>query len=145
MALDVLVSPGCRGVADDYLDRSLGPDDVLIDTGMIFTALTGERAIPSSRPAALALAIGLRTVAIRFARENNLSGLVRTGNGSRAAITKLQIEAGGAVKVLQIDSEEACKRIRVLVKGADRVAACEAGIDRFYNRYVPEATDEVVE
>ena len=144
MALDVLVSPGCRGVADDYLDRSLGPDDVLIDTGAIFTALTGSSGIPSSRPAVLALAVGLRTTAIRFARENNLNGIVRTGNGSRSGITKLQLEAGGSVKVLQLDRDEVCKRIQALVTGADRVAACETGLDRFYGRYVPEDTDEVV-
>ena len=141
MALDVLVSPGCRAVADDYLDRSLGPDDVLIDTGAIFTALTGSTAIPSSRPAVLALAVGLRTTAIRFARENGLNGIVRTGNGSRASITKLQLEAGGSVKVLQLDRDEACKRIRGLVTGADRVGACEIGLDRFYNRYAAEDAD----
>lgn len=144
MALDVLVSPGCRAVADDYLDRSLGPDDVLIDTGAIFEALSGSTGIPSSRPAVLALAVGLRTTAIRFARENNLNGIVRTGNGSRASITKLQLEAGGSVKVLQLDREEACKRVRAIVTGADRVAACETGLARFYGRYVPSDTDEVV-
>ena len=144
MALDVLVSPGCRGVAEDYLDRALGEGDVLIDTGAIYTALTGSTAIPSSRPAVLALAVGLRTVAIRFARERGLNGIVRTGNGSRASITKLQLEAGGSVKVLQLDRAEACKRIRAIVTGDDRVSACESGLDRFYGRYVPEDTDEVV-
>ena len=144
MALDVLVSPGCRGVAEDYLDRALGPNDVLIDAGAIFEALTGSTAIPSSRPAVLALAVGLRTAAIRFARENNLSGLVRSGNGSRASITKLQLEAGGSVKVLQLDRDVACKRIRAIVSGDDRVSACETGLARFYGRYSPEQTDEVV-
>ena len=144
MAIDVLVSPGCRAVADDYLDRALGPEDVLIDTGAIFTALTGSSGIPSARPAVLALAAALRATAIRIARANGLNGIVRTGSGSRASITKLQLEAGGAVRVLQLDRDEACKRIRGLVTGADRVAACEIGLDRFYGKYVPSDTDEVV-
>ena len=145
MALNVLVSPGCAEVSADYLDRALGKDDVIIDVGSIFTALTGSTAIPSSRPAALRLAIGLRTVAIRNARENGVSGVIRTGDGSRSAIRKLQEEAGGAtVQVLHIDRDEACRRVRSIVSTEDRRAACTAGLDRFYKRYIPAPEDEVV-
>ena len=144
MALNVLVSPGCRAVADDYLDRALGKDDVIIDVGSIFTALTGSTAIPSSRPAALRLAIGLRTVAIRNARENGVNGLVRTGDGSRSSIRRLQAEAGGSVRVLNLDRDEACRRVRSIVSTEDRRAACTEGLDRFYGRYVPDPADEVV-
>ena len=144
MALHVLVSPGCGAVSRDYIDRALGPDDVLIDAGAIFQALTGSSAIPSTRPAALALALGLRTTAIRFAREKNLSGLVRTGNGARASIERLQAEAGGSVRVLSIGRDEACRRVRSIVSTEDRRSACTAGLDRFYDRYVPDPEDEVV-
>ena len=144
MPLDVLVSPGCLGVADDFLDRAR--PDVIIDAGSIYAALTGSSEIPSTRPDVLRMALGLRTVAIRFARENNLDGLVRTGNADRAAIRRLQELAGpGAqVKVLQLPRQEACKRIESLVQGAYRRAACTAGLDRFYRRYQPDAGDEVV-
>ena len=144
MALNVLVSPGCAEISADYLDRALGPDDVVIDAGQIFKALTGSSAVPSSRPAALALALGLRTTAIRFAREKNVNGLVRTGNGDRAAIRRLQAEAGGSVRVLQIEREEACRRVRSLVSTEDRRAVCTEGLSRFYDRYVPDPEDEVV-
>ena len=145
MPLDVLVSPGCSGVSREYVERVRQPGHVFIDTGLIFTALTGSTAIPSALPEVLRVAQGLRTTAVRFARDANLSGLVRTGNGSRAAIQRLQAETGGgAVKVLAIDREEACKRVRELVTGADRVATCEQGLDRFYDRYQPDPSDEVV-
>ena len=90
MPLNVLVSPGCSRVADDYIDRERRDGDVFIDTGDIFRAITGTDAIqPASNLAALKLAAGLRTVAIRFAREADLNGIVRTGNASRANITRL--------------------------------------------------------
>ena len=134
-------------MAEDYLDRALGPDDVLIDTGAIYTALTGSTAIPSSRPAVLALAAGLRATAIRtrragerLKRHRRRTGLTARGRPSRS----FSLRRAAAVKVLQLDREEACQRIRRLVTGADRVAACETGLDRFYGRYVPSDTDEVV-
>ena len=144
MALHVLVAPGCAEISADYLDRTLGEDGVLIDVGSIFSALTGSSAIPSTRPAALALALGLRTSAIRFAREKNLNGLVRTGNADRAAIRRLQAEAGGSVRVLNLDRDEACRRVRSIVSNEDRRAVCTAGLDRFYKRYIPDPADEVV-
>ena len=145
MPLNVLVSPGCSRVADDYIDRELKPGDVFLDTGSLFRAITGTDAIrPTSNPAALKIAAGLRTVAIRFAREANLDGLVRTGNASRANITRLQTEAGGSVKVLQMDREVACRKIRALVPGEDRAAACEEGLSRFFDRLVVEPSDELV-
>ena len=96
MALDVLVSPGCADVSDEYLDRALGPSDVLIDVGEIFRAVTRSDAIPNTRPEALRLASALQITAIRFARENNLNGIVRTGNAARSNIDKLQTASGGA-------------------------------------------------
>ena len=140
----MLVSPGCLGVADDYIDRAR--PDVIIDAGSIYAALTGSTEIPSTRPDVLRMALGLRTVAIRFARENNLDGLIHTGNGARSAISSLQEQAGpGAkVKVLQISWEEACRRVESLVQGAYRRAACTAGLDRFFRRYQPDANDEVI-
>ena len=144
MALDVLVSPGCADVSDEYLDRALGPSDVLIDVGEIFRAVTRSDAIPNTRPEALRLASALQITAIRFARENNLNGIVRTGNAARPNIDKLQTASGGGVKVLQLDRETACQRIRALVRSDARAAACEAGLTRFFDRYHPLPTDEVV-
>ena len=144
MALDVLVSPGCADVSDEYLDRALGPSDVLIDVGELFRAVTRSDVIPNTRPEALRLAAALQTTAIRIARENNLSGIIRTGNAARANIDKLQRASGGSVKVLQLDRETACKRIRALVRSDERAAACEQGLTRFFDRYAPAPTDEVV-
>ena len=144
MPLSVLVSPGCAEVSEDYLDRTLGDDDVLIDVGTIFQAVTRSSVIPNTRPSALRLAVALQTEAIRIARQADLNGIVRTSNGARSNIEKLQLETGGAVKVLAIDRETACKRISGLVKGEDRKAACEQGLSRFYDRYSPLPSDEVV-
>ena len=144
MPLNVLVSPGCAAVSDDYLDRVRGAGGIVIDAGEIFKALTGSAEIPSGNVPALRLALGLRTTAIRFARENDLAGVVRTGDGSRTAIRRLQAEAGGGVQVLHLDREVACRRVESLIASKDRQAACKQGLDRFYTRYVPDPEDEVV-
>ena len=143
MALDVLVSPGCAPLSDEFLERTRKPGDITIDVGEIFKSLTGSAEIPSTNVPALKLALGLRATAIRFARENNLNGVVRTGNGDRDAIRRLQEQAGPAaqVKVLQLDRDTACARVDELMQGADRRVACREGLDRFYLRYVPDPSD----
>ena len=144
MALDVLVSPGCAAVSADYLDRVRGAGDIVIDAGELFKALTGSAEIPSENVPALRIALGLRSAAIRMAREKNINGVVRSGNGDRAAIRRLQAEAGGGVKVLHVSRAVACQRIESLITSTDRQAACKEGLDRFYNRYAADAGDEVV-
>ena len=86
MALEVLAGPGCDDVGKEaYIADKLGPDDVVISVGRIFKALTLGADVPSTNTAALRLALGLQTTAIRFARERQLSGFILTGNGNRGA------------------------------------------------------------
>ena len=56
------------------------------------------------------MALGLRTVAIRQAREKELSGFVLTSNGTRGDLDRLAADAGGEIRVVQITSR---KRARV--------------------------------
>ena len=146
MALRILVSPGCSDVSGEFIERSRQPGELVIDAGEIFKAMTGRADIPNTNVPALRLALGLRATAIRFAREDNIDAIIRTGNGDRGSIRRLQDQAGPGtrVQVLDLERDEACRRVRALVQGADRRAACEEGLDRFYSRYSPEATDEVV-
>ena len=149
MPLQVLAGPGCDAVGkDDYLDEyELEPDDVVISVGRIFKALTGSSGIPSEQPAALRLALGLRSVAIRSAREKELSGFVLTSNGSRAHLDRLVAEAGAdGVTVLKLTEAQACARVGQLVHGAERRAACTEGIRaRWFSRYQPKASDREVD
>ena len=79
----MLAGPGCDDVGKEaYIADKLGPDDVVISVGRIFKALTLGADVPSTNTAALRLALGLQTTAIRFARERQLSGFILTGNGS---------------------------------------------------------------
>ena len=145
MALRLLLSPGCQPLSEEFIERSRRPGELVIDAGEIFKALTGSAEIPSTNVPALRLALGLRATAIRHAREDNIDAIIRTGNGDRGAIRRLQDQAGGApVLVHQIDRDEACKRIDALIAGADRRVACREGLGRFYDRYVPDPDDQIV-
>ena len=148
MPLQVLAGPGCDGVGKDkYLEDALEPDDVVISVGRIFKALTGSSGVPSENPPALRLALGLRSVAIRSAREKELSGYVLTSNGSRAHLDRLAAEAGAdGVTVLKFTEAQACARVGRIVKGAERRSACEEGIRaRWFARYQPKASDREVD
>ena len=148
MPLQVLASPGCDGVAkDEYLEDALEEGDVVISVGRIFKALTGSDGIPSEHPAALRLALGLRSVAIRSAREKELNGFVLTSNGSRSHLDRLAAEAGAErVTVLKMTEAQACARVGQLVQGAARRAACTEGIRaRWFARYQPNASDREVD
>ena len=149
MPLQVLAGPGCDGVGKDkYLEDALEPDDVVISVGRIFKALTGSSGVPSENPPALRLALGLRSVAIRSAREKELSGYVLTSNGSRAHLDRLadgggrgrrhgaEVHRGASVRARRAD----CER-----RGA-AIAACEEGIKaRWFARYQPKASDREVD
>ena len=147
MALTILAGPGCDAVGKDaYLESALGADDVVISVSRIYKALTGSTGVPSENPPALRLALGLRSVAIRSAREKELSGFVLTGNGRRADLDRLAAEAGGSVRVLKMTEAQACARISRLVPAGERRAACEEGIKkRWFSRYQPAPTDREVE
>ena len=148
MPLQVLAGPGCDAVGKDaYLESALGADDVVISVARIYKALTGSSGVPSENPPVLRLALGLRSVAIRSAREKQLSGFILTSNGSRAHLDRLADEAGAdAVTVLTMTETQACARVGRLVTGAARLAACEEGIKRrWFSRYQPAPTDREVE
>ena len=128
MAIDVLAGPGCDQAGKlDYVERVRQPGDVVISVGRIYESLTADGSIPSSNSLALRMALGLRTAAIRMARERELSGFVLTSNGRRADLDRLAAEAGGAVRVLKMTEAQACARLSKLVPAGERRAVCEEG------------------
>ena len=148
MPLQILAGPGCDSVGkDDYLEDELDDGDVVISAGKLFKSLTGSVGIPSEKPAALRLALKLRSEAIRVAREKEINGWVLTSNGSRAHLDRLVAESGAArVTVLKLTEAQACTRVGQLVTGAARRSACEQGIrDRWFARYQPKASDREVD
>ena len=148
MPLRLLAAPGCDAAGkDQFLETELEPGDVVISVGRIYKALTGSSGVPSENPPALRLALGLRAVAIRSAREKELSGWVLTSNGSRAHLDRLAAEAGAdGVTVLKMTEAQACDRVGRIVKGAERRAACVEGIRaRWFARYQPKASDREVD
>ena len=148
MPLQVLASPGCDAVGkDQYLDVELEPGDVVISVGRIYKSLTGSTGVPSENPAALRLALYLRTTAIRQARKRELNGYVLTSNGNRADLDRLVEETGASgVTVLKMTEAQACAKIAKLVPPGERRAACETGVkSRWFARYQPSPTDREVE
>ena len=147
MALEVLAGPGCDEVGkESYIASRLGPDDVVISVGRIFKALTLGADIPSTNTAALRLALGLQTTAIRFARERQLSGFILTGNGNRKRLDKLMTEVGvSRVSILKMTEAQACAAVRRVVSGAERIAACDQGVRRrWFGQYQPGPNDREV-
>ena len=147
MALEVLAGPGCDEIGkESYIEGRLGPDDVVISVGRIFSALTLADQIPSSNTAALRMALYLQTVAIRNARERQLSGFILTGNGNRARLDKLAAEAGvSRVTVLKMTPAQACAAVAALVPPGERREACDEGIKRrWFGSYQPGPNDREV-
>ena len=148
MPLQVLAGPGCDAVGkDEFLEDALEDGDVVISVGNLYQAITGSAGIPSDNPPALRLALGLRSVAIRSAKEKELNGWILTSNGSRAHLDRLAAEAGAdRVHVLKLTEAQACDRVGRIVKGAARRSACEEGIRaRWFARYQPKASDREVD
>ena len=148
MPLRVVAGPGCDAVGkDQYLADEMQDGDVVISIGRIFEAITATTDVPSSNPPALRMALGLRAVAIRSAREKELSGFILTSNGDRAALDRLVEETGATgVTVLKLTEAQACARVAALVPKGERRAACEEGIKRrWFARYQPSPTDREVE
>ena len=88
----------------------------------------------------------MQSVAIRNARERQLSGFILTGNGNRQRLDKLMAEAGASrVTVLKMTEAQACAAVRRVVSGAARVAACDEGIKRrWFGSYQPGPNDREV-
>ena len=148
MPLQVLAGPGCDDVGKTaYVDAHRDPGDVVISVGRLYEALTGDGSVPSSNTAALRMALGLRTHAIRVARERELSGWVLTSNGNRADLDRLAAETGSpGVTVLRMTEAQACARTAALVPSVDRRSACEEGIKRrWFGRYRPSGSDREVD
>ena len=133
MALDVIQSPGCADLIADDLQAIADRGGVVIDTGRIAESLGWNPTDPTRNQALLRVAVGMRTTAIKIARDQNLEGVVRTSNRSPAALDKLTAQAGGTVRVVHMTRAEAWRRIRKLFpKNRDRQAMCEEGLDRYY-------------
>ena len=148
MPLRVVAGPGCDAVGkDEFLEDALEDGDVVISVGKLYKALTGSSGVPSENPPALRMALGLRTVAIRSAREKELNGFILTSNGSRRDLDRLVEETGASgVTVMKMSEKQACARVAALVPKGERRAACEEGIKRrWFGRYQPSPTDREVE
>ena len=148
MALRVVAGPGCDAVGkDEFLEDALEDGDVVISVGKLYKALTGSSGVPSENPPALRLALGLRTVAIRSAREKELNGFILTSNGRREDLDRLVAEAGAdGVTIIKLTEAQACARVSALVPKGARRAACEEGIKRrWFARYQPSPTDVEVD
>ena len=147
MGLEVLAGPGCDDVGKmPYVEAHRRPGDVVISAGSIFKAITASDAIPSSNSAALRMALYLRAVAIRQARERQLSGWVLTSNGGRADLDRLVRDTGAdGVTIIKMTESAACAKIAQLVPAGERRAACEEGIKRrWFGRFQPSPTDREV-
>ena len=148
MPLRVVAGPGCDAVGkDQFLEDELQDGDVVISVGKLYKAITGSSGVPSENPPALRMALGLRTVAIRSAREKELNGFILTSNGSRRDLDRLVEETGASgVTVLKMTEKQACARVAQLVPAGSRRLACEEGVKRrWFGRYQPSPTDREVE
>ena len=116
MALDVIQSPGCADLIADDLQAISDRGGVVIDTGRIAESLGWNPTDPNRNQALLRVAVGMRTTAIKIARDHNLEGVVRTSNRSPAALEKLTAQTGGTVRVVAMTRAEACRRIRKLFR-----------------------------
>ena len=132
-SLDVIQSPGCADLIAEDLQAISDRGGVVIDTGRIAESLGWNPTDPNRNQALLRVAVGMRTTAIKIARDNNLEGVVRTSNTAPAALAKLTAQTGGTVRVIPMTRAEACRRIRKLFpNNRDRQAMCEEGLDRYY-------------
>ena len=132
-SLDVIQSPGCADLIAEDLQAISDRGGVVIDTGRIAESLGWDPTDPNRNQAILRVAVGMRTTAIKIARDHNLEGVVRTSNTAPAALERLTAQAGGTLRTVHMTRAEACRRIRKLFpNNRERAAACEEGLDRYY-------------
>ena len=134
MPLRIVQSPGCLAVLTEE-ELGLDAGEILIDTGTIAEAIGYNPADPRANRSLLRVASRLRALAIVAAVEEGASGIVRTSNRNPAKVDRLRELAGGAaVREVEMDREEACRRIRRTVPtDSARRAACEQGLGRYYD------------
>ena len=134
MALRIVQSPGCVDVLTDA-ELGLQPREALIDTARIAESIGYNPSDPNANRALLRVAARMRSLAIVAATEEGVDGIIRTSNRVPAKVERLRELAGGApVRTVEIDREEACRRIRRLVPSDEaRRHACELGLGRYYD------------
>ena len=133
MALTVWQSPGCADLIADDLQEIVDRGGVVIDTGRIAESLGWNPTDPDRNMDLLRVALGMRTTAIKIARDRGLDGVVRTSTTNPSAVARLTAQTGGAVRTIAMTRAEACRRIRKLFPNSrDRQAMCEEGLDRYY-------------
>lgn len=133
MALNVIQSPGCADLIADDLQEIMDGGGVVIDAGRIAESLGWNPTDPNRNMDLLRVAVGMRTTAIKIARERGLDGVVRTSTTNPAAVARLTAQTGGTVRTIALTRAEACRRIRAIFPNdRDRQAMCEEGLDRYY-------------
>ena len=133
MALTVWQSPGCADLIADDLQEIVDRGGVVIDTGRIAESLGWNPTDPDRNMDLLRVALGMRTTAIKIARDRGLDGVVRTSTTNPSAVARLTAQTGGAVRTIAMTRAEACRRIRkIFPNNRDRQAMCEEGLDRYY-------------
>ena len=133
MALTVWQSPGCADLIADDLQEIVDGGGVVIDSGRIAESLGWNQTDPDRNMDLLRVALGMRTTAIKIARDRGLDGVVRTSTTNPAAVARLTAQTGGTVRTIAMTRAEACRRIRKLFPNSrDRQAMCEEGLDRYY-------------
>ena len=133
MALTVWQSPGCADLIADDLQEIVDGGGVVIDSGRIAESLGWNPTDPDRNMDLLRVALGMRTTAIKIARERGLDGVVRTSTTTPAAVARLTAQTGGTVRTIAMTRAEACRRIRkIFPNNRDRQAMCEEGLDRYY-------------
>ena len=132
MALRVVQAPGCRDIYSNS-DLGVSAGDIVIDTGSIAASLGFDPTDPNANKGLLKVASRLRGLAIKAALEDGISGVVRTSN-PRSGTRLLAVTGASKVEVIALSRAEACRRIRKLLPNdRDRAAACELGLDRYFN------------
>ena len=127
----MIQSPGCADLIADDLDEIVESGGVVIDAGRIAQSLGWNPTDPDRNMGLLRVAVGMRTTAIKIARDEGIDGVVRTGSPRNAA--RLVAQTGGNLRVVEVSRAEACRRIRKLFpNNRDRQALCELGLDRYY-------------
>ena len=133
MSLTVWQSPGCADLIADDLQEIVDRGDLVIDTGRIAESLGWNPTDPDRNMDLLRVALGMRTTAIKIARDRGLDGVVRTSTTNPSAVARLTAQTGGAVRTIAMTRAEACRRIRkIFPNNRDRQAMCEEGLDRYY-------------